>query len=138
MTQPFTQTNENSSPMIYKEHNEIIYAICFIDNNKFATAAGDYLIKIWDVDLGCSLGSLKGHLAEVTGLKSYSLSLRRILVSCSIDRTIRFWDLTNFKCFSIISTSHPKGIRCLELLEDHNLLAAGSEDKTISIWSIKG
>ena len=35
----------------------------------------------------------------------------------------------------MINTSHTKGIRCIEFLEDHNLLATGSEDKTIMIWN---
>jgi WD40 repeat protein len=42
--------------------------MCLINSKSFATGGADYLIKIWDIDMGSIIDTLKGHLGAISGL----------------------------------------------------------------------
>jgi WD40 repeat protein len=67
----------------------------------------------------------------------YKGSIKPVLISASYDLTIRFWDLIEMNVISIVNTSHTEKINCMELISDWNMVATGSSDKTLSLWSVK-
>ena len=69
-----------------KGHTDIVTFICLIDYDKFASASGDYTIKIWRFDEGICIGSLYGHVKDVWGL---AVLTNILLASCSADKTIK-------------------------------------------------
>jgi WD40 repeat protein len=62
------------------------------DGRRFATASMDKTVKIWDLQTGQELLTLKGHTHFVTSV-AFSPDGRR-LFSTSSDRTVRVWDAT--------------------------------------------
>jgi WD40 repeat protein len=54
------------------------------------------------------------------------------LVSCSRDKTIRFWDLQTGKTVKTL-TGHSDYVRCLLLLADDRIVS-GSDDHTMRVW----
>jgi tetratricopeptide (TPR) repeat protein len=56
------------------------------------------------------------------------------IVSCSEDKTIKIWNLTDYSCEQTL-TGHKRGVYSLVTLPDGRI-ASGSGDKTIKIWNI--
>ncbi|KAL0237349.1 hypothetical protein PCE1_000746 [Barthelona sp. PCE] len=77
----------------YKGHKSSISSICVAkDVNTFAAGSVGGSIRIWDLNSGESLGSLRGHGQTVTGLGFFSDAL--FLVSCGHDAKVRVHDLS--------------------------------------------
>ena len=57
------------------------------------------------------------------------------LISCSFDKNILIWDLTNLKKLPKIGTGHTSLINDIAMAPNGNFYATASSDKTIRIWS---
>ena len=75
--------------------------------------------------------TLKGHTGWVRSLAVTSDS--KVLISASDDATIRFWDLSNGRCFRTIK-AHAAAIRGITLSPDGMKLASASWDRTVKLW----
>jgi E3 ubiquitin-protein ligase TRAF7 len=62
------------------------------------------MIKIWDIndDYKC-IKTLDGHNGLILAL--CALSKKNILISTSIDKTIKTWDMINYVCLKTIETN---------------------------------
>jgi WD40 repeat protein len=58
----------------------------------------------------------------------------KVLISASDDATIRFWDLSNGRCFRTLK-AHTAGIRGITLSPDGMKLASASWDRTVKLWA---
>jgi WD40 repeat protein len=58
----------------------------------------------------------------------------KVLISASDDATIRFWDLSNGRCFRTLK-AHTGGIRGITLSPDGMKLASASWDRTVKLWA---
>jgi len=83
--------------------------------------------------------TLCGHVGEITGLVVVGNSL---LWSCSIDRTIRLWDLSSSTCVHVITPDSPGGhtdaITCLLSYTSTlhgTFIFSGSLDGMIKVWN---
>lgn len=56
-------------------------------------------------------------------------------MSCSIDKTLRFWDIKAKIC-NFILKGHENYIHCVCVLEKYQLLASGGADKNIILWDL--
>ena len=86
---------------------------------------------------------LDGHSGFIWSLVSYEKynkdvnnkdETKNILVSASSDKTIKFWDVEEFKCIKTIF-AHDKEITTLGKLNDGNIIS-GSLDSTIKVWKV--
>ena len=57
------------------------------------------------------------------------------LISCSFDKNVLIWDLTNLKKLPKIGTGHTSLINDIAMAPNGNFYATASSDKTIRIWS---
>ena len=77
--------------------------------------------------------NLKPHFSSV--LKLIKIDENRIL-SSSLDRTMRIYNISNFKCEKILK-GHIDDVSCI--IQDKmnkNIIYSGSDDKTIKIWNL--
>lgn len=76
----------------------------------------------------------KGHADAVRSIDFHPL--QALLMSGSVDQTVRFWDTTTGECIRIL-LGHTNGVRSVVLSPDGRIAASGSGDRTIRLWEVK-
>ncbi|XP_010529833.1 PREDICTED: uncharacterized protein LOC104806565 [Tarenaya hassleriana] len=76
--------------------------------------------------------SFKGHLDDILDL---SWSKSQLLLSSSMDKTVRLWDLDSRSCLKLFA--HNDYVTCIQFNPlDENYFISGSLDAKIRIWNI--
>lgn len=57
-----------------------------------------------------------------------------LLLSCSMDKTIKIWDLQG-NCIKTM-TEHTRYVNCMAVNSDSTVFCSGSNDRTILIWDL--
>jgi len=94
--------------------------------------AGENITRIWDMETGFPVLTLKGHRDGVLGVK-FSHSGDRI-ATCSDDRTIRVWSFPGGEEI-YNSSGHTTGVLDIGWSPDDSLLITGSRDYKIKVWN---
>lgn len=95
--------------------------------------AADNTLKLWDLDSGRLVRTIRRHGATVTDV-AFSPDNRRI-ISCSLDKTIRVFDLASGKELKIL-IGHEGGVQCLAVLPDGKHVISAAKDQSLIIWDI--
>ena len=129
-----------SETYIYKQqgHMNDINIISFSpEGGQLASGADDGKIKIFDISSSNCLITFIEHTAKITGLQ-YALNKSNVLVSSSLDGTIRAYDLIKYKNFRIMTTPKQTQLICCSVDYSGEIVAAGSLDTyNIFVWSLK-
>ena len=72
---------------------------------------------------------------QVTSVK-FLETQKNVVVSCSKDTFVKFWDLTTQHCFKTL-TGHLGEIWDMVLIRDEELLVTGGADSELRVWSLK-
>ena len=115
---------------------EITCIIHITLTNEIASSSLDKQIKIWGTkdNIKFKLNAiLKGHSNSVLSLKEFRKL--RYLCSCSVDRTLKLWDLKTLKCYATL-TSHTKSVLCSSYVSNkkETYIFSGGEDLLLIIW----
>lgn len=82
-------------------HTDHVYKLIQISDTLFASCSKDCTIKIWmSVEPYDEIMTLNGHSNDVSSI--LKLKWKNVLVSGSLDKTINFWDLNNYKIIKTI------------------------------------
>ncbi|KAJ8509186.1 hypothetical protein ONZ45_g8613 [Pleurotus djamor] len=103
-------------------------------NNKYLAIAPAANIILYDTDTYSVLGELVGHQDDVTGLKIVPQSSH--LVSGSVDRTIRVWDVEARRCIHVFE-GHTRYVHRITVSPVNGLVASSSWDNSLRIWSLQ-
>ncbi|MEM6612847.1 MAG: NB-ARC domain-containing protein [Cyanobacteria bacterium P01_C01_bin.72] len=125
-------------------HESEIFSVAYsLDGRAIASASGDNIIRIWDTFTAQCIGVYRGHTNSIRAVAFSSDGLT--LASGSDDNTVRIWDIASQKCRQIL-TEHNGWIRSLafspipstslEKGDKREILASGSGDRTIKLWSL--
>ena len=101
-----------------------------LPNNVLASCHNDGTIRIWSMDTGARLMTLREHYKVVCALASLPNGL---LASGSHDDTVRIWDISRERCVRVL-TGHENSVRDLATLPDGRLASCG-DDWTVRIWN---
>ena len=116
-------------------HQDFIYAIITLPNNRIASCSSDESIKIWKSNPPYSdtpIKELKGHEYSVFSL--LYIKEKDIMISGSVDETIRFWNMSTYQCESVISCLHSYGVHSIYQIDCDRVIIGGN--KTFSIVNI--
>jgi WD40 repeat protein/uncharacterized caspase-like protein len=103
------------------------------DGRLLAAGGRNDMIKIWEVDSGRQLLTLKGHKRGIWDL-AFSPN-GEILASCAQDTTIKLWSVATGQELRTLK-SHVGGVGALAFSPDGKRLASGSHDKTTLMWDV--
>lgn len=125
------KNKEILSTNVLNAHNESIFALATLNNNRIASGSNDKLIKIWDMHRMICIKVLEGHFGSVLSLKYLNDSR---LASGSGDKTIKIWNIDSMSC-DITLRGHNSEVYTLTQMTNEKLIS-GSGDKTIRIWNL--
>jgi WD40 repeat protein len=110
------------------------YISCTTGSSKFIICAcSDNLIKVFDFQSKSQIGTLKGHLSIITGIKL--ICNDDYLASSSADHRIIIWSTATMD-FEKELLGHKETICFLGATNDQKFLFSGSTDKTLKIWDL--
>ncbi len=126
--------NSHIDKSIFTQTFGKIFSVSFRPDGKlFATGDSKGEIRLWQVEDGQQIKSLKGHTDWV---RSVAFSPDgQTLASGSEDKTIRLWDVETGQSLKKIEDNN--WIWSVAFSPDGQTLAIGSEDKTIRLWDVK-
>ena len=95
---------------------------------------GEAAIRVWDVEKGEQVGTLKGHSGAV-GTVLYSPD-GKTLASCG-DTTVRLWDVDTGEVRKVLR-GHQKSVESLAFSADGKTIASGGFDDAARVWDVAG
>ncbi|CAD8117457.1 unnamed protein product [Paramecium sonneborni] len=118
-----------------KEHKQEVYILNFMKNtNNFVSGGEDYLIILWQMDVN-NQWICQQKLDEHSG-NLFCLLLNNnndLIISCSSDRTIKFWMKQNQWFCQQTLTDHTDFVFALSLNEQQNKMISCSRDSQIFV-----
>jgi hypothetical protein len=114
----------------------IIYAMNFSPDEKtLATAGEDATLKLWNLETGREILTLKGHDGSLT-TTAFSPD-GKSLVTASYDKTIKLWNVETGQEIRTLK-GHTDIINSAVFSSDGKYILTASEDKTARIWDNNG
>jgi len=118
------------------------------DGRFLAASSLDTLVRVWDVETGRLLDTLRGHKDSV-----YSVAFEpkgNMLVSGSLDKTLMMWDMFELRkavdrregtegkaaCLTVLQ-GHKDYVLSVDTSPDGQWIVSGSKDRGIQFWDIK-
>lgn len=119
-------------------HTNSVFTL-FYHENYLLSSGRDAHIKVWDADLDYILAtSVAAHNFAINHI--LPLKGTTFMASCSMDKSIKIWNLDNMKLLKVIDkgkhASHGTSINRLFWNSNTERLFAGSDDRTISEWKL--
>lgn len=119
----------------HQAHEKDINTICVAPNDKFfATGSQDKTAKLWNVDTGELVGTMKGHKRGVWCAQFSPVD--QVLATSSGDKTVKIWSLKDFTCLKTFEGHTNSVLRVDFLTAGMQLVSAGS-DGLVKVWTIK-
>lgn len=118
-------------------HDGFLSCCRFLNEQHILTSSGDSTCIRWDIASGRVLDTFAEHQAD-----AMFMSLRpndpNVFVSCSVDKTIKVWDIRDSKQSSQTLTGHLADVNCVDFMpSDSNCFGSCSEDGTVRVWDMR-
>lgn len=106
------------------------------DGHYVATGGDDAKVKLWNMMSGFCFVTFNEHSCAVTGVVFTPNS--QVVLSCSLDGTVRAFDLNRYRNFRTFTTPQAVQLSCLSVDSSGEVVCAGSLDTfEIFVWCMK-
>ena len=104
------------------------------DGKRAVSASWDKTLKVWDLETGRALRTLRGHSDSVTGVAVTADGKRA--VSASWDKTLKVWDLETGRAVRTLE-GHSDFVYGVAVTADGKRAVSASRDKTLKVWDLE-
>lgn len=108
---------------------------------RIVSGNADNKVKIWDVDSGNIMATMRGHMDVVSDVVFNKIGTK--IASVSWDKSIKIWDVSSPKsekwgesARSEYLNGHSAFITSVATGNDSNMIFSGSKDGTVKMWDI--
>ena len=98
-----------------------------------AVSGSSGTLRIWDLESGACLRTMKGHRGEVFSVSVTSDGRRA--VSGSSDNALRIWDLESGQCLGLAGPAN--WVHSVSMTPDGRRAVSGGHDKTVRVWDLE-
>jgi WD40 repeat protein len=119
--------------LILPAHKDAVHCVAWSPDGKLlATCGYDRLIKLWDVESGKEVRTLRDHSDAVYAVAFHPRGA--LLASAAADRTVKVWDVVTGRRLYTLGQS-TDWVYSVSWSPDGRFLAAGGVDKSIRVWA---
>lgn len=115
-------------------HGDSVRSLAWIDDKRLATASVDRDVRVWGLETGDTVLTLRGHSRSVNALSV--LGGGELLVTAGADRSLRVWGLKSSELVRNLS-QHTGPVNALAVRPADDglpMVATAAEDRTIRFW----
>uniref|UniRef100_UPI00398EB067 PWP2 small subunit processome component n=1 Tax=Pristiophorus japonicus TaxID=55135 RepID=UPI00398EB067 len=106
------------------------------DAQYIVTGGDDGKVKVWNTSSGFCIVTFIEHTSSVTAVTFNSTGF--VVVSASLDGTVRAFDLHRYRNFRTFTSPRPTQFFCLALDSSGEIVCAGSQDSfEVFVWSMQ-
>ena len=133
--------NDFSLKLVVNQHTNSVFTLCYSPDYQYLITAGrDAHLRILAVNQEYDVyENIPAHLFAINDIKFSPNG--KYFATCSMDKSIKIWDIDQFKLLKVIDKSrhagHGTSINKLWWSEYEDLLVSASDDKHISIWRVQ-
>jgi WD40 repeat protein len=114
-------------------HDTAALAVCFSPDAKyFASSHNDGTIMVWDSATGTNVTSITGLSEDVHGLV-FSPDGKRLLAG--VGKTLRLWEVSTGREETVLR-GHNGDVHSVAFSLSGEVVASGSEDRTVKTWGV--
>jgi guanine nucleotide-binding protein G(I)/G(S)/G(T) subunit beta-1 len=118
-------------------HDGFLSCCRFLSEEYILTSSGDSTCLRWNISSGRVMDTFAEHKAD-----ALFLALRpgdpNCFVSCSVDKTIKLWDVRAPQTSKQTFTGHQGDVNGVDFMpSDNNAFATCSEDGTVRVWDLR-
>lgn len=126
-------------PVEMSSHDGFLSCCRFLNGGKdILTSSGDSTCIHWDVSKGLPISRFNGHLSDVMFLSIQPNSDNNVFASCSVDKTVKLWDVRAPKTSTQTLVGHLGDVNGVEFFPcESNCLASCSQDGTVRVWDTR-
>lgn len=127
--------HQNNLLQILEGHHNSVFAVAFLNPEILISTGRDAMLTLWDLKSGVAILSVPAHMYQA---KSISVGENGIILTSSMDKTIKLWDdeLNLLKVISIEKMeSHTNCINKVQWV-DHDRFISSSDDKSLILWQL--
>ena len=107
------------------------------DYHRLATGGEENTVKIWDVETGKELQTLRGHNGDVYTVAFSPDTDGRWVASAGEDCAVNVWDSHTGKLIRSLR-GHTGLVSSIAFSRDGRRLISGSRDHTVKVWETAG
>ncbi|XP_050693669.1 coatomer subunit beta'-like isoform X4 [Eriocheir sinensis] len=124
-----------SCQQVFEGHSHYVMQIVINpkDNNTFASASLDRIVKVWQLGSPQPNFTLEGHLRGVNCVDYYHGGDKPYLISGADDSLVKIWDYQNKTCVQTLE-GHSQNVSSVAFHPDLPIILTGSEDCTVRVW----
>uniref|UniRef100_A0A0K0EPQ8 NACHT domain-containing protein n=1 Tax=Strongyloides stercoralis TaxID=6248 RepID=A0A0K0EPQ8_STRER len=109
----------------------------FTSNDSIFVAAVRNLLYVWKVDTSTLIRTIDAHFGRILNLKQMVVHSQNLIISSSLDRTIKIWNMENIfeKSFYIFNMDQP--VEKIYIASQKGNIAIAQTRKYVGVWDIK-
>lgn len=114
-------------------HDGFLSCCRFLNEKQILTSSGDSTCILWDIASGRPTSTFAEHTADALFL---AIMDRSTFASCSVDKTIRVWDVRSPKASVKCFVGHLGDVNSIDFMQS-NTIATCSQDNTVRLFDMR-